>query len=684
MAYIRKGKRFRLKSRLEFADEQEAKDMGLWQWSELAELFAKSCGQPQGTHELCYQTKECAFCRVREDDANSNPLWQDTHGWEWIPQGLQALINLQEEKQWLVESPRETMQNLFNHTLEGSFSKSDKSRLQNWGFILLRQENATFIKSNLTCCSFVEYEVDIRQETVHMFGIQYDPSNAKYAYMAENIWNISYGGYTKPNANSIGNVIETLLSLWCLAPFFPELVRKLDVDLVKKHARAWMDDLMSASPNPQPKAKIAVKQELMELAGLAAPSSDEEDFFDIQEGPAASADRKRPAAGAKADGANQDGQWAEPRTKKRNPEGDTVETAAGLAGALLGFVQALKETTTRIESFVSKHLQEVGITADHPDCIKMEGLVTGGVLANPPRTVKDDTYETKWFPVISVEEGTMPATLGIEVLREPEAFRQWALEQDAQILGERPNQLPLEEWTSIKGKMVGHLNVGRLRKFQGTKEFWAPLGDTEQIVGEHQKWGNRPLPREAVLKFLTNTLRKEGDELTAQPVYQVLKLEEPDGDRFFWRANKEAEWYRLHMDDDKVAEREATRATRASWYGQKKAAAPAQSGKPFRWGPEQPDRADTGSHKGGQGSKDYFSWGPGNQGESPEHNYQYPQGGQDSWGKGPQRVYQSGACGSSVDAWKDYQSNRMSQDYHERESYKGEGQGPIRGWRKDW
>ena len=149
MDFIGKGKRLRLRSRLEFEDQQEARDMGLWQWSELAELLPMTCGDPQGTHSPCHKHKECAFCKVREDDKSANPLVLQTLGWEYIPQGVKALINLQEEKHWLVESPRETMQNLFIHSLEGNFSKSDKACLQNWGFILLRQDQSTFIKGNL-------------------------------------------------------------------------------------------------------------------------------------------------------------------------------------------------------------------------------------------------------------------------------------------------------------------------------------------------------------------------------------------------------------------------------------------------------------------------------------------------------------------------------------------------------
>ena len=362
-----------------------------------------------------------------------------------------------------------------------------------------------------------------------------------------------------------------------------------------------------------------------------------------------------------------------------------METVPGLAGALLGFARALKETTARIESFVTKHVQESGASLDHPDCIKMERLVAEGILVKGPGPDQDDTFDPKWFPVITVEEGTLPSALGAEVLREPEAFRQWAMEQDAAILGQRPDQLPTEEWANIKGKMIGHLNVGRLRKFQGTKEFWAPLGDIEKIVGEHQKWGNRPLPREAVVKYLLYTLRKDGDELTPQPSYQVLKLDTPSGELYFWRANKEADWFRSHMDDAKMAERSATRALRASWYLPKKTGGTAQGGRTaYHWGTDQPEGSDTASHRQGQGSKGQYTWGQGNQEDQGEYSYPYPQGAKGNWGKSAQGEYQSGAGTLPADAWKDYQGTRVAQDYHEREGPKAEGQGTTRGWKKGW
>ena len=657
--------------------------MGLWQWSELSELMAKTCGGPQGAQVPCRNPKECAYCKVKEDDRSGNPLLEESSGWQYIPQGLLALIKLQEEKHWLVESPRETMQNLFNHSLEGNFSKSDKMCLQNWGFVLLKQDQSTFIRGNLALCAFVEHEVIVDNQMVHMFSIQHDPGNDKYAYMAGEIWNISFAGYTKPNACSIGNVIETLLSLWCLAPSFPDLIGRLGLDLIKKHMRAWEDDLLSRNPQVQPKVKIVIKQEQLDQAGLLAPVSDDDEFLDLQdpqEAPSAAGERKRPVEDEKDEGCTH-----VPRTRRRTQEPDMMEAVPALAGALLGVVQTLKETLVRIENIVTKQVQESGTPLDHPDCIQMERMVTEGFGYKAPAQTKDDTYDPKWFPVVAVEEGMLPSALGEEVLREPDAFRQWAMEQDAAILGQRADQVTPEEWASIKSKMIGHLNVGRLRQFQGTKEFWAPLGEVEKIVGEHQKWGNRPLPRDVIVKYLTNALRKDGDELTHQPAYQVLKLDTTKGDLYFWRANKGADWYHMHMDEGKVAERLATRANRASWYNPKKAAVPTQGGRSnYQWGSDQPEGSDTYTQRQGQGNKCFYSWGQGNQEDQSEYPTPYPQGGKGNWAKHSSGEHQGGGGAAPADAWKDYQGTRGSSDYQEREGPKAEGQASYRGWKKGW
>jgi len=277
MDFVCKNKRLRLKFNLVFKDMQETQEMGYTPWEELVNILPKPCGDPQGKHCFCRDVKACSLCKLKEDDRKYNPQLVEAYAWKPISQGLHALIRLQEECSWLVDSPTQTMQNLFNLSAEGRFSKADKATLQNWGYVLYRPEHAKAIRSNPAEFAFVEHEALVQGTKTHLFCIQHDPGNARYAYMADDIWNITHAGYTRPNPVSIGNVIETLLSLWCLAPVFAQLVGKLDMELIKSHTRAWTEDIIATIPSPKPKPKISLSKEELEEAGLAV-SSDEEDF----------------------------------------------------------------------------------------------------------------------------------------------------------------------------------------------------------------------------------------------------------------------------------------------------------------------------------------------------------------------------------------------------------------------
>ena len=305
----------------------------------------------------------------------------------------------------------------------------------------------------------------VQGQKTHMFSIQHDPGNNRYAYMADDIWNISHVGFTKPNPNSIGNVIETLLSLWCLAPAFPELIGQLGMERIKSHTRAWTEDLLATRPSPQPKAKISIKQEELELAGLVPPSSDEEEFQDPQEAPAP-VDRKRPAE-EEPGAENQEHQRVEAQGQKHTEVTDTVETAPALAGALMGFAASLKETTDRIRSFADQSPRRRTRTVDHPDCTNMERLVVRepargqGALRRRRTTLSTPSGSLS----VTVQEGSLPISprgRGTTGPRRIPPVGDGAGRRHPRP--ERPNQLPVHEWTNIKSKMIGHLNSGRAQE----------------------------------------------------------------------------------------------------------------------------------------------------------------------------------------------------------------------------
>ena len=263
----------------------------------------------------------------------------------------------------------------------------------------------------------VEHEVVVHGTETHLFCIQHDPGNARYAYMADDIWNITHVGYTRPNPVSIGNVIETLLSLWCLAPVFSQLVGKLDMELIKSHTRVWTEDLIATNPSPKPKPKIVLSKEELEEAGLAV-SSDEEEFQDPQEaqdGPEESprTDRKRHAEEGPSGEEGADHRSS--RAKRRTGENDTSSTAPALLGALKAFAKALRETADRIADLAEEQGVDSGITPDHPEAVKMVRLLSRRLNLNQDKTaqqVEEDMFDPKWFPVITIEDENRPGYRG--------------------------------------------------------------------------------------------------------------------------------------------------------------------------------------------------------------------------------------------------------------------------------
>ena len=109
MDFVCKNKRLRLRFNLVFKDMQEAQDMGFTPWEELVKILPKPCGGPQGKQTYCRDAKMCALCKLKEDDRKCNPQLVEAFAWKPISQEILALIKLQEEFTWLVDSPTQTM-----------------------------------------------------------------------------------------------------------------------------------------------------------------------------------------------------------------------------------------------------------------------------------------------------------------------------------------------------------------------------------------------------------------------------------------------------------------------------------------------------------------------------------------------------------------------------------------------
>ena len=83
----------------------------------------------------------------------------------------------------------------------------------------------------------------------------------------------------------------------------------------------------------------------------------------------------------------------------------------------------------------------------------------------------------------------------------------------------------------------------------------------------------------------------------------------------------------MHIDEDQVAERNATRAARASWFGGKKGKGSSQSGKaPGHWGSDNAEGPEEGTARYPPGNKGPRNWGQTNQEEQEGSQYRYPQG----------------------------------------------------------
>ena len=223
---------------------------------------------------------------------------------------------------------------------------------------------------------------------------------------------------------------------------------------IKSHTRAWTEDLIATNPCPKPKAKVALSKEELEEAGLTVPTSDEEDFQDPQEPQEPQeetpvSERKRHA---EDDRSGEGGaELQNPRVRRRTGESDTIATAPALLGALKAFATALKETADRIAELAEEHGVDTGTPPDHPEAVKMVRLLSRRLNLNQEKVtlqVKEELFDPKWFPVITIDDENRPDYRGEEALRDPEDFRRWAVAQDSRIASPRGNQVGPQEWAT--------------------------------------------------------------------------------------------------------------------------------------------------------------------------------------------------------------------------------------------
>ena len=164
-----------------------------------------------------------------------------------------------------------------------------------------------------------------------------------------------------------------------------------------------------------------------------------------------------------------------------------------------------------------------------------------------------------------------------------------------------------EEWKKIKAAAAGTVwNRGRQCMFKGTREFWAPLGQAEEIIAYKEQKPNLKIPRKELLSWIQQSVKTEDNQLTNEAYFQVLKVDVGDDCGYFWRPNQGADWFEQQMDPNYHARREAEKKNReAVRYAKPKyQAGRQQSGSSNEW-PE-----DAWQHYQSQ-SKGYGSQSPG-------------------------------------------------------------------------
>ena len=176
----------------------------------------------------------------------------------------------------------------------------------------------------------------------------------------------------------------------------------------------------------------------------------------------------------------------------------------------------------------------------------------------------------------------------------------------------------------MKAALAGTVwNSGRQNYLKGTKEFWAPLGRAEFIIAEKIQKPNFKVSRKELLLWIQQSVKTEDNQLTNEAYFQVLQVDLADGCGYFWRPNKEGEWFKQQMDPAYHAKREEEKKTReAIKYAKPKSQATRQSPAvgsdwtPDPWAKGQDAWAQYNGAKGPEEQNQSWSesWGQGGQG----------------------------------------------------------------------
>lgn len=147
--------------------------------------------------------------------------------------------------------------------------------------------------------------------------------------------------------------------------------------------------------------------------------------------------------------------------------------------------------------------------------------------------------------------------MGEEVLAQPQAFKDWAVLQDATLDNKyEPNFMPAD-WRKESIRHIGAIrHHPKNKEFRGTCEFWSPLGD--MAVSIYHRTG-KTLDRSDLLEWALQVLAVENQSLTDIFCFSVLKVECQGKSLYFYRSNEAMSAYQLYSSPAWQEERKAKR-----------------------------------------------------------------------------------------------------------------------------
>ena len=535
-----------------FADMADAKDHGFYEWDELNQHFpscqAPDLAQPKGK---CNNLKVCAFCKLADCDKTYTPKRADRAE---IAKGLAGLARAQTTHHWLTDNPKDTLQKLLKCIADGTITKQEQKSLKNWGYIFMRlPQHVQRITDTPHWYSFHTHTFTVgKKGQVNLYSIQHDPGNSRYSHMAKEVWQLDLTPWPgqNPNEVSIGDIVETALSLKCLLSHLPTAIGLLNADRVLALSEHWAKDILFDIDEEEKQAQ----QEAKALAEVdyGTPQGTEE------EGP--SPDKEEPA---------QQG-----RTKRAKPtamprwdlgqaptiEADNYPLVCALQARAR---QELAYWTHIKEEFEASHQEPHDSESKVRDILDLFHGEEPSEVSSGTKSV--DQWQDKFFPIVVREgDGTLP-TLGIEVIPDQVAFINWACEQDATIERDTPGETMTDaQWVAARRDFIGPAkNLGRKTAFEGTKFFWHPLGHLDKVAATYGHKSD--IPRRAAVAWLSQQLYvDEQSMITDQGTFQVLSLKLGGKDYWFWRANQTMDWFRHNSSEAYQNQRQEQRS---KWTG---------------------------------------------------------------------------------------------------------------------